>query len=494
MTNYLLSKTIRLQKRILPLLLLLGLGSCYRLTPSSGGGQGHVRIGARPVSPEAISLPAGYKATAVATDLTFPTSITFDAQGQPYVIEAGYAYGEVFLTPKLLRIEPDGRLTTIATGTKNGPWTGITFYNGNFYVAEGGQMQGGKILRITPQGNITALAENLPTLGDHHTNGPVVGPDGMLYFGLGTATNSGIVGPDNYDYGWLKRHPDFHDIPCQDVTLTGRNYTSQIPLAGTEGQQTTGAYLPYGTAATQGQTIQGSLPCSGAVLRLSPEGGPLELVAWGFRNPFGLAFSPAGQLYVNDNGYDVRGSRPVWGVGDYLWAVQQNTWYGWPDFSGGLAFDGEKFKPPGKEAPAPLLQAHPNQPPKPAATFGVHSSSNGLDFSTNASFGFPGQAFVAQFGDMAPQVGKVLGPVGFKVVRVDVHTGEITDFAVNKGKENGPASKLGTGGLERPVAARFSPDGQSLYIVDFGVMKVTEKKSEPQQKTGVIWKIMRTEK
>ncbi|HYE53282.1 MAG TPA: hypothetical protein VD996_00510, partial [Chitinophagaceae bacterium] len=137
----------------------------------------------------------------------------------------------------------------------------------------------------------------------------------------------------------------------------------------------------------------------------------------------------------------------------------------------------------------PLLQVYPNTPPKPSAIFGVHSSSNGLDFSTNNAFGYTGQAFVAQFGDMAPSAGKVLKPVGFKIVRVNVDDGVIRDFAVNKGKRNGPASWLGTGGLERPVSVKFDPGGKALYIVDFGIMKMTEKGPQPQTGTGVIWKI-----
>jgi hypothetical protein len=105
-----------------------------------------------------------------------------------------------------------------------------------------------------------------------------------------------------------------------------------------------------------------------------------------------------------------------------------------------------------------------------------------------------GQAFVAQFGDMAPNVGKVLRPVGFKVVRVDVTTGGIEDFAVNKGRANGPASWVGGGGLERPVAARFDPSGTALYVVDFGVMTVTSKAPAPQPGTGVLWRITREER
>jgi glucose/arabinose dehydrogenase len=102
---------------------------------------------------------------------------------------------------------------------------------------------------------------------------------------------------------------------------------------------------------------------------------------------------------------------------------------------------------------------------------------------------FRGEAFVAQFGDMAPGVGKVLAPVGFKVVRVDVTNGVIRDFAVNKGKKNGPASWLDNDGLERPVSVRFSPEGDALYVVDFGILKMTTKGAEPQKGTGAIWRI-----
>jgi hypothetical protein len=45
-------------------------------------------------------------------------------------------------------------------------------------------------------------------------------------------------------------------------------------------------------------------------MRVRPEGGEVQLVAWGFRNPFGLAFL-GDQLYVTDNGYDERGAAGV---------------------------------------------------------------------------------------------------------------------------------------------------------------------------------------
>jgi glucose/arabinose dehydrogenase len=472
-------------------LALATLAGCFRLRSSSGGGQ-TAFTPPRLIRAEDVALPAGYHLEPVVSGLTFPTGVTFDEAGRLYVIEAGYSYGEVWTTPRLLRVEDDGRLATLASGGRNGPWTGVVHHRGAFYVAEGGELEGGRLLRITPDGTVTALLSNLPSRGDHHTNGPAVGPDGWLYVGVGTYTNAGIVGEDNAEFGWLARYPDLHDLPCRDITLTGVNVTTKNPLTpDPDDQAETGAFSPFGRPTAPGQTIRGQVPCSGAILRLRPDGGAPELVAWGFRNPFGLAFAPDGRLFVTDNSYDDRGSRPVHGAGDLLWAVTPGTWYGWPDFHGGRRLDeGDHYQAPGKPRPPMLLAAHPTQPPRPAAVFGVHSSSNGFDFSRSPTFGSVGQAFVAQFGDQAPVTGKALAPVGFKVVRVDVATGVIEDFAVNKGPVNGPASRLGGGGLERPVAARFDPRGEALYIVDFGVMTMGQR-SEPRTDTGVLWRVRR---
>lgn len=484
-----------LRSRLKPTL-LLGLAAlaaapgCFSARASSGGGE-TTPPPARSIRTSDIELPDGYVIEVVATGLTFPTGVTFDDAGQVYVTEAGYSYGEVFTTPRLLRIDAGGRTTVVATG-KNPPWTGVAWADGAFIVSEGGVTEGGRILRMTPGGQTQTLVAGLPSFGDHHTNGPVVGPDGFIYFGQGTATNSGIVGEDNHKFGWLKRHPEFHDVPCKDVTMTGAALTTPNPLTKAEDDKTTtGAFVPFGTQTQKGQVIPGKVPCSGAVMRVPARGGALRLVAWGFRNPFGIAFSPDGKLYVTDNGYDERGSRPIWGNADPLWAVTPGTWYGWPDFADGRPVAQDRYAPPGQQAPPALLETPPNPPPQPVAFFAVHSSSNGIDISRDPSFGFVGDAFVAQFGDQAPDVGKVLHPVGFKVVRVDLKTGVIRDFAVNRGKDNGPASRLKSGGLERPVSVRFDRAGRSLYVVDFGVMLMDEQGAKPKQGTGALFRITR---
>src|SRR5690606_27674747 len=156
----------------------------------------------------------------VAEGLTYPTGIAIADDGTLYVTEAGYAYGAEPGRARLLEIAPDGSSRVLAEGD-NPPWNGITLNDGVLYVA-GGHVREGEVLRVSMDGRVTPLVTELPSLGDHHTNGPVIGPDGQLYFSQGSATNAAVVGVDNHDFGWLAEHPGSHDVPCEDITLAGR--------------------------------------------------------------------------------------------------------------------------------------------------------------------------------------------------------------------------------------------------------------------------------
>ncbi len=485
-------------------LLLLALGALavsrahailfYTFLPSNGAGKA-VFDPPRSVNAADVAVPPGYCIEPVVTGLTYPTAVVTDEQDRAYVLESGYSYGEDFAAPRLLRVEADGKVSVIATGdAKAGPWTGMSYHKGAFYVSDGGEARGaGRVLRITLDGQITTLVDDLPSMGDHHANRPVVGADGWVYFGVGTATNSGVVGTDNADFGWLKRFPQLCDIPPVDIVLAGENFVSCDKDTGEK--RVTGAYVPYGTPTVAGQVIKGRLPCNGAILRTPLAGGKLEWVAWGFRNPFGLAWGPDGFLYCTENQYDERGSRPVYGAGDLMWKVKPGLWYGFPDYWGGIPLTHPRFAEKRKEQPVPtfLLAQHPNDPPEPVARLGVRSSSDGFDFSRNECFGYCGEAFVAVFGDIVHcGNGKVRRPVGCRVVRVNPCNGVINDFAINKGKEAGPATKEKNCGIERPVDCRFNNDGSALYVVDFGVMTTLERnKPTPYRETGVLWRVRR---
>jgi glucose/arabinose dehydrogenase len=479
----------------------LGATGCFKVAPSRGVGEVSAERAARAeaVTPDPydVELPPGYAIDLVADHLTFPTGIAIGARDELYVVESGYSYGERFTKARLLRIVPGAAPRELATGD-GAPWNGVDLHDGALFVAEGGELEGGRIVRFDLRGDGVApprvLVDHLPSFGDHHTNGPIVSRDGWVYFGQGTATNAGVVGEDDAMFGWLDRHPELHDVPCRDVTLSGLAWTTEDRRKGHQGKVTTGAFHAYGTTGERGEVIAGHVPCSGAVMRVKADGGPVELVAWGFRNPFGLAFDPSGALFVDDNGYDVRGSRPVFGAADVLWKVEPGEWYGWPDYAEGRPLTAEAFQEGGGDPKGFVLAAHPGEPRAPRAPTGyfpVHASADGLDFARGDAFGHAGSAFVALFGDMAPTVGKVIAPVGFEVVRVDPRTGAIEDFARNRGDATGPASKLGSRGLERPVAVRFNPRGDALYVVDFGVIRLTDQGPEPQPATGRIWRITR---
>ncbi|MCJ8165669.1 hypothetical protein MKJ04_12525 [Pontibacter sp. E15-1] len=146
--------------------------------------QGNIAI-ERTVQAGDVQVPASYKVEAAATRLAVPSGIAFDEQGNVFFIEAGYSCIDVFKKPRLVQLMPNGETRTIA---------------------EGNIKQGGRILRISKDGKITTMVENLPRFGDHQTNGPAIGNDVYIYFGQGTTTNSAIVGKDNYLMGWLAKN------------------------------------------------------------------------------------------------------------------------------------------------------------------------------------------------------------------------------------------------------------------------------------------------
>jgi len=154
----------------------------------------------------------------------------------------------------------------------------------------------------------------------------VVGPDGKIYFRVGTATNSGVVGLSEYAFEWPRRFPEFHDVPGTDVVLTGRNFEMANVVGGKLTEKVrTGAYVPFGRETQPGQMIPGEVKCNGSMLRCNPDGSGLELVAWGLRNPYGMAVDGERRLFVTEHGIDERGERFIVGDYDDLYEVDEGA-------------------------------------------------------------------------------------------------------------------------------------------------------------------------
>src|SRR5687768_8444254 len=89
---------------ILYIIAVVALSSCYQMRTSKGGGQVNVDS-LREIDASDILLMPGYRIEPVTTELTYPSGAAFDDKGQLHVVEAGYCYGEVWTTPRLIRID-----------------------------------------------------------------------------------------------------------------------------------------------------------------------------------------------------------------------------------------------------------------------------------------------------------------------------------------------------------------------------------------------------
>lgn len=430
--------------------------------------------GGRKIDPADIAVPQGFKTEVFASGLTTPINITPTDNGEMLVADAGVADGN----GKVLKLV-NGSFVTIADGFRP-PLTGITYFRGNIYVAHRGS-----ITMIRPDGGKVDILSGLPSWGDHHNNRVVFGPDGKMYFGQGTATNSGVVGEDN---GWVSDYPFFHDYPGCGIKLKGFNFITQnFQSEAASDMVCTGAYQPFGVPGRPGEMVRGITRASGSILRANPDGSCLELVAWGLRNPFRIRFDSAGRLFAANHGMDVRGSRPVANSPDEFQLIRYGAWYGWPDYTGGKPVTLPEFKPEGRPQPEFLLAEHPMRPPVPLASFAPHSAIMGFDFNRSTVFGPSGNAFIAEYGSEAPETtgGVPLPGVGHRVSMIDMSTGSISTFAINR--SGFAASYTGGGGFERPIDVLFSDDDE-MYVADFGL---TQEEEGFISGTGVIWKITR---
>jgi glucose/arabinose dehydrogenase len=462
--------------------------------------------------PEAAWVAGGYRVEVVMRDLTYPTSVTFDGDGNLYIAEAGFAYGDPAAPARIWRVSPKWGLRVVADQL-NGPVNDILWHDGRLYISHLG-----KISVLNADGTVRDLVTGLPVSWDHHNNQLAVGPDGKIYFGVGTATNSGVVGLDNvYPFLWLAFFPDMHDVPARDIELAGVTYVTPdaLTVMARQGDLTstadavqqlvspenpllvrTGAYQPFGKS--DAKRIKGNVKSNGTILRMNPDGSGLEVYAWGLRNPFGVVWSPDGQLYVSDLGFDERGSRPIANAPDVIWRIKQDAWYGWPDYAAGVPVTDKRFKSSRGEAPKFLMKNHPPVE-KPFLEMTAHASPMKMDFSRSARFGHAGRMFVPQFGSGLPVNAPGDDRVANNVVIVDPKTKKITPFFGLKTEARGPKGyeDTATAGPRRLVQARFSSDGNALYLVDFGAMAAFAAGAGPAVHpfpgTGVVWRVTKAD-
>lgn len=430
----------------------------------------------RYINPMEFTLPAEYRIEDYIQGLDSPIGMVFADNGDLYIIESGYTSGN----PKLLRLSNE-RFEVIADNFIT-PVRGINYLDGTIYVSHGDH-----ITTIRSDGARRDILSGLMCNGDYGISNIAFGPEGKIYFGIGTVTNSGVVGNDNK---WVISHPFLHDEPTFDIILNGQNFLTSNFLGMSRESTYTGAFSAYTVPNITNEVKKGILKGSGSILKANRDGTELELVASGFRNPLYVKFDREFKLFAANRGYDVRGSRPIANAPDELHIVTPGAWYGWPDYAAGEPVTSPRFHPEGGPQPEFLIQNHPVVPPKPYAEFQPHSSIMGFDFDYTNTFGIFGDIYVAEYGSHGPLT---LGPsvpyrgIGHKISKIERSTGEVTTFISNK--SGLPTYITGEGGFGRPVDVKFGPD-DSMYILDIGVSDPNDL-AQLIPYTGLIWRVTR---
>jgi glucose/arabinose dehydrogenase len=478
-----------------------------------------------------VDYPTGFELKPYIRGLTAPCAICFDPTDDSLLIaESGIDDNE----PRIFGFKKDGTQFDVWPRGKRFPFFSKAF---RIYAPIGGMVASGGQVFVTHRdengrGRITAFSydgktpprtvvADLPANGDYGITDIAIHPtNGRIYFGVGAATNSAVVGLDNLQDGWTKRYPRFCDVPYVDVKLTGFRFDTKNPFASIFGGNdlaVTGPFQPFG------KSDQSAIPRpppgrstndkpTAAIYSCEQGGGDLKVEAHGIRYPAGLRFTEYDTLYMTNQGMELRGTRPISDDPDaFLKMVGGEAWYGWPDFSADLRpITEDAFQPPRDLA---IRYGYPNVrflidhaasrliPPSPGpllfGAFRPLAGASKFDFvrGSPAFRKYRGDAIVALFGDRAPFATSgraMVAPTGYRVVAVNMDARRVEDFIRNT--KDLPASRLtGRDGdsvdaLERPIDVKFDAAG-AMYVLDFGQAEMKTGRMEVKHGTGRIFRL-----
>ena len=358
------------------------------------------------------TVPEGYTVTAIATDLGIPRQTLVLPNGDILVAE-GRGGGAPALRPKDViagfikakgntSVESGNRLTLLRDANGDGTYEVRTVFADNLDAPYGLALVGDQLyvanqdalVRFTYADGQTRAegppvkVTDLPSEINHHwTKALAASPDGrFLYVGIGSNSN---------------------------ITERGMQAEQDRAMIW-EVDAATGAHRPYAT---------------------------------GLRNPTALAIQPgSGQLWVAVNERDEIGPNLV---PDYITAVREGGFYGWPYSYWGKTVD-PRVRP---QDPAKVASAI-----TPDYSLGSHVAALGLAFS-GPSMGaqFADGVFVGEHGSWNRSK-----PVGYKVVFVPFRNGrpagEPIDFVAGFRDEDGTTRG-------RPVGVTVDPRG-ALIVAD----------------------------
>jgi len=369
---------------------------------------------------------------------------------------------------------PDGyTITAIATDLKI-PRQTLILPNGDILVAEG---RGGNAAKLKPKDVIAGIIKARGT-------SPVKGGNRLTLLrdsdGDGTYDASTFAEGLNAPYGLALVGSNLY-VANQDALVRFDYQPGQTKASGPPETVTPlpseinhhwtkalaasadGQYLYVGIGSNSNITERGmTVEADRArIWRINARTGEHKAYATGLRNPTALAIQPdTGQLWAVANERDELGPNLV---PDYLTAVQEGAFYGWPYSYWGQNVD-ERVRPQDPKKVAAAI--------KPDYSLGSHVAALGVDFSTDAMGGkFSNGVFVGEHGSWNRS-----DPAGYKVVFIPFRDGRpagppvdfVAGFRDNDGTTRG-----------RPVGVTVDPRGALIVADDL---------------SNTIWRITPTDK
>ena len=491
-----------------------------------------------------VEFPSGLDMTIVADGLTAATSVTVADDGIVYLADNGARGDEV----RLNRLDPDtGESHEIYPARRaivswfddrmklRGPVGGLAFRDGELYVSARNEEDRGVVVAFDLTGwelggtrpPVRIVVGDLPAAGDHSVTDLSFHPlNDRLFFGVGSATNSGVVGLDNWDIGWPKQHRGFHDIPLHNLRLFGYRFDTEDPSAGllNPDKVNTAPFNAFGQSSQRVPGTTGDKPTA-AIYSVDAQGGDLRVEAHGIRNPAGLAFNSFANLFATNQGMELRGTRPVKDDPDVVLRVftvessDSALWYGWPDYSTDFRPITDRALQPPRQflfrtgyGELSFLIDHTSSGPRDAngtprglqipdrdtlltGVFPPLSGASGIAFVPQdgpAFADYTGQLVVALRGDRAP-----FATSGLPLTRSPGRMVAVVDTASNTWRPlvyNAAAAKkeIDRLVLERPIDVTFGPDG-SLWILDQGRMRMRDGQERYKPGDGRLYRLKPTQ-
>jgi glucose/arabinose dehydrogenase len=286
-----------------------------------------------------------------------------------------------------------------------------------------------------------------PSLAFAIPNGPCFSKDGFLY--IAEQNRVRVFPAAEFFY-------ESPDVAVGDVVKEGElipgadesfNHTARVCVVGPDKKLYIQLGQPFNVPPPDKQE-QFKKNGIGGIIRINQDGSEREIYADGLRNPVGMDFSPAGELWTNDNQVDGMGDDIPPGELNHITEVGQN--FGFPWYGGGHVRTNEyKDSEPPANAVFPVVETI------------AHAADLGMVFYTGNKFPdkYKHGVFTTQHGSWNRTT-----PAGARVLFTPL----------NDDGTAGPQEEFATGWLTadgeyigRPIALTQLRDGSLLVSDDF---------------------------